>query len=80
MRPIPKEAARLDYLHYFRRDHLLPGRISRLQFVERIRGIDSEIFRIVVRHLVDEVVIDQVAKEREQVGRDLCVGRSAQLS
>ena len=40
-------------------------------FSQRLRRMDAQVVRIVVGDLLDEFVVDQVAKERAKIGRDL---------
>ena len=59
-----EEVALLDDLADLRGHHRFPGWIRRLQFGERVRGVDPEVFGIVIRDFLDEPVLEKVAIER----------------
>ena len=64
---ITEELSLFNDLLHLRWDHRLPGRIARLQFRQRVRRKNPQIFAVEIGDLDDEVVVDQIAIKRLQI-------------
>src|SRR6266542_4326331 len=68
---VTKKFAFFDDLHHLRRDHSLPAAVSRLQFSQRVRRMNSQVFGMIISDLLNVLIVDQISEQRTKIRRDV---------
>src|SRR5438105_15347040 len=63
-RAAPKKPAFFDHPCHFGWNHFFPGAVARLQFCQRLRRINPQVFRMIIADLFNVVIVDEMLEER----------------